>query len=131
MANSAHLKRSTLILFSIICSHISVKIISESELLSWERDLQCSSCCLPSVKGCTLKGKNLLTLGANSFLLGSKFFPFREDPFKGGDWCARKQTGSKKSLRRPRWLSWMPVRLETSRSRVQPLPRSATFFRGD
>ena len=27
----------------------------------------------------------------------------------------------------PRWLSWM----ETRRSRVQPPPRSATFFRGD
>ena len=33
--------------------------------------------------------------------------------------------------RRPRWLSWMPVRLETRRSRVRTPPRSATFFRGD
>ena len=32
---------------------------------------------------------------------------------------------------RPRWLSSMRVRLETRRSRVQPQPRSATFFRGD
>ena len=32
---------------------------------------------------------------------------------------------------RPRWLSWMRVRLETWRSRVPPPPRSATFFRGD
>ena len=32
---------------------------------------------------------------------------------------------------RPRWLSWCVVLLETRRSRVQPLPRSATFFRGD
>ena len=32
---------------------------------------------------------------------------------------------------RPRWLSWMRVRLETRRSRVRPPPRSATFFRGD
>ena len=36
----------------------------------------------------------------------------------------------------PRWLSWMLVRLETRRSRVRPLPRSAsekssTFYRGD
>ena len=33
--------------------------------------------------------------------------------------------------RRPRWRSWMRVRLETRRSRVRPPPRSATFFRGD
>ena len=32
---------------------------------------------------------------------------------------------------RPRWLSWMRIRLETRRSRVRPPPRSATFFRGD
>ena len=32
---------------------------------------------------------------------------------------------------RPRWRSWMRVRLETRRSRVRPPPRSATFFRGD
>ena len=32
---------------------------------------------------------------------------------------------------RPRWLSWMRVRLETRRWRVRPPPRSATFFRGD
>ena len=32
---------------------------------------------------------------------------------------------------RPRWRSWMHVRLDTRRSRVQPPPRSATFFRGD
>ena len=34
-------------------------------------------------------------------------------------------------LCRPRWLSWMRVHLETRRSRVQPPPKSATFFRGD
>ena len=32
---------------------------------------------------------------------------------------------------RPWWLSWILNRLETRRSRVQPLPRFATFFRGD
>ena len=32
---------------------------------------------------------------------------------------------------RPRWLSWMRVRLETRRSRVRPPPRSVTFFRED
>ena len=32
---------------------------------------------------------------------------------------------------RPRWLSWLRVRLETRRSRVRPPSRSATFFRGD
>ena len=31
----------------------------------------------------------------------------------------------------PWWLSWMHVWLETRESRVQPPPRSATFFRGD
>ena len=30
-----------------------------------------------------------------------------------------------------RWLSWMRRPTETRRSRVQPPPRSATFFRGD
>ena len=35
------------------------------------------------------------------------------------------------SVGRPRWRSWMRVRLETGRSRVRPPPRSATFFRGD
>ena len=57
---------------------------------------------LPSEKGCTLKGKNLLPRGANSFLLeytplqklGRKFFPFREHPFSGGVSCSGKQTGS-------------------------------------
>ena len=34
-------------------------------------------------------------------------------------------------LGRPRWRSWMRVRLETRRSWVRPPPRSATFFRGD
>ena len=38
-------------------------------------------------KGTTLKGKNLLSLGANSFLL----------PFSEGAQCAGKQTGSYKS----------------------------------
>ena len=33
--------------------------------------------CLPSEKGSTLKGKNLL--------LGSKFFPFRVDPWYAGE----------------------------------------------
>ena len=33
--------------------------------------------------------------------------------------------------RRLRWLSWMPVRLETRRSQVWSPPRSATFFHGD
>ena len=32
---------------------------------------------------------------------------------------------------RPRWRSWMRVRLQTRRSQVRPPPRSATFFRGD
>ena len=32
---------------------------------------------------------------------------------------------------RPRWRSWMRVRLATRRSRVRPPPRSATFFHGD
>ena len=32
---------------------------------------------------------------------------------------------------RPRWLSWMRVRLEIRRSQVRPPPRSATFFRRD
>ena len=39
----------------------------------------------PLPKGSTLKGKNLLPAGANSFLAGSKFFPFRVDPFLDGD----------------------------------------------
>ena len=33
------------------------------------------------------------------------------------------------SLCRPRWLSWMRVRLETRRSRVRPPPRAATFVK--
>ena len=42
--------------------------------------------CLPSEKGSTLnmlKGTHLLPLGPNAFLLekGSKFFPFRVEPF--------------------------------------------------
>ena len=36
----------------------------------------------------------------------------------------------RKLFRRPRWLG-CAVRLKTRRSRVQPPPRSATFFRGD
>ena len=45
-----------------------------------------------SEKGSTLEGKNLLPLGANSFLLEqmpfrSKFFPFSVDPFSA-DWQA-------------------------------------------
>ena len=32
----------------------------------------------------TVKGKNLLPEGANSFLSGSKFFPFTVDPFLEG-----------------------------------------------
>ena len=42
--------------------------------------------CLPSEKRCTLKGKNLLPLGANSEFapLGSKFFPVRVDSFQKG-----------------------------------------------
>ena len=32
---------------------------------------------------------------------------------------------------RPRWLSWMHVRLETRRLWVRPPPRSPTFFHGD
>ena len=32
---------------------------------------------------------------------------------------------------RPWWLSWILIRRETRRSRVQPPPRLATFFRGD
>ena len=41
---------------------------------------------LPSEKGSTIKGKNLLPFGANSFLL-------ELNSLKKG-WCARKQTGS-------------------------------------
>ena len=29
---------------------------------------------------------------------GSKFFPFRVDPYSGGTWCAGKQTGSPKGI---------------------------------
>ena len=42
--------------------------------------------CLPvafSEKDFTLKGKNLLPLGTNSFLSGSKFFHFRVNPISG------------------------------------------------
>ena len=39
--------------------------------------------CLPSEKGSTLKGKNLLPEEANSSLL--------EDPLSEGDWYADKQ----------------------------------------
>ena len=42
---------------------------------------------LPSENGSTLKGKNLLPLGANSFLL---------DSFSEGEWCIGKPTGSHK-----------------------------------
>ena len=42
----------------------------------------------PFWKGSTVKGKNLLPMGANSFLLEythwSKFFPFTVDPFLKG-----------------------------------------------
>ena len=46
--------------------------------------------CLPSEKGSTPKGKNLLPIG-------SKFFPFSVDPFLEGTWCAGNQTGTHKS----------------------------------
>ena len=46
--------------------------------------------CLPSEKGSTLKGKNLLPIG-------SKFFPFRVDPFLEGAWCTENQIGTHKS----------------------------------
>ena len=44
--------------------------------------------CLPSEKGSTLKGKNLLPVGAN--------FPFRVDPFLEGTCYVSKQSGSHK-----------------------------------
>ena len=44
---------------------------------------------LPSEKGSTLKGKNLLPLGVNSFL-------FRVDPLSEGDWCAKTQKKKQK-----------------------------------
>ena len=31
-------------------------------------------------------------------MVGSKFFPFRLDPFSEGDWCAGKRMGSHKCL---------------------------------
>ena len=46
--------------------------------------------CLSSIKGSTLKGKNLLPFG-------SKLFPFRVDSFSEGGCCAGKHTGSHKS----------------------------------
>ena len=45
---------------------------------------------LLSEKRSSLKEKNLLTLGTNSF-------PFRVDLFPKGVWCAKQQTGSYKS----------------------------------
>ena len=45
---------------------------------------------LPSVMGSILKGKNLLPLGANSFLL-------EKTPFQKALWCAGKQTESHRS----------------------------------
>ena len=41
--------------------------------------------CLSSEKDSTLKGKNLLLLGANSFLL-------KRTPSQKGAWCAGRQT---------------------------------------
>ena len=45
---------------------------------------------LPSEKGSSLKGKNLLPMGAN-------YFPFRVDLLSEGTWCAGLKTGSQKS----------------------------------
>ena len=47
--------------------------------------------CLPSEKGSTLNGKNLLAP------LGSKFIPFRADLFLERTSCVGRQTGSHKS----------------------------------
>ena len=43
---------------------------------------------LPSERRSTVKGKNLHPLGAK----GSKFFPFRVDPFPEGAWRIGMQT---------------------------------------
>ena len=82
--------------------------------------------------------------------LGSKFFPFRVDIFSEGDCCTEKQTGSQVVFLSENLASvsihlyfevfrivlgglggsvGCAVRLETRRSRVQPPPRSETFFR--
>ena len=50
----------------------------------------------------SLKGKNLLLMGANSqefAPIDSKFFPFRVVPFSEGYLCTGKQTESHKSCR--------------------------------
>ena len=61
----------------------------------------CQKILPPFKKGSALKEKNLLPLGANSFLLeqtkGSKFFSFRADPFLKGFWREGK-TGIDKSF---------------------------------
>ena len=46
----------------------------------------CSDSCTlcSSTEESTLNGMYLLPVGANSFLLGSKFFSFRVDPFSEG-----------------------------------------------
>ena len=54
------------------------------EVMHFQRTVTLSDLfCPPSEKGSTLKGKNLLPKG-------SKFFPFRVDPFSEGAWCAEK-----------------------------------------
>ena len=48
--------------------NLSIACLRGMDTLSWESILF-ELCCLPFEKGFTLKGKNLLPLGANSFLL--------------------------------------------------------------
>ena len=45
--------------------------------------------CFPSEKWFTLKSKEFAPIG-------SKFFPFRVDPFSEGEWYTGKQTKSQK-----------------------------------
>ena len=54
-----------------------------------------------------------------------------------GDWLwnhysghVSSSTDSRRAVSQPRWLSWMCRLTGDRRSRVQPLPRQAAFFRG-
>ena len=82
-----------------------------------------------------ISGRERLTVENIEWWMSSKYFLRSLVPFH---WQSRKYFIAYVShatlirlLYRPRWLSWMRVRLETRRSRVRSPPRSATFFRGD
>ena len=114
---------------SVYCGHISIFFFSILQI--WSVEIQISRSISESPLDFEIRRVDCDNQSTNSSSNDNNNNSIISTSSSNNNKSRSSSNSNNNNNSRPRWLSWMRVRLETRRSRVRLPPRSATFFRGD